>query len=104
MARFYTTKGKTCVMDSFGKEMIIGAFEKHGLVYHVIIAKDSFDDPENLIGSGKFKGIFLHPLRKNICVFYIHMDEDGRWIPDKKKSIDPWIADCVGEIIENNLV
>lgn len=92
-------------MDNFGKEMIVGAFEKHGLVYHVIIAKDSLeDDPENLIGSGKFKGIFLHPLKKNICVFYIHMDEDGRWIPDKRKSIDPWVADCVGQIIENNLV
>lgn len=91
-------------MDNFGKDILVGSFEKNGLVYHVIIAKDTLEDPENLIGNGIFKGIFLHPLKKNICVFYISLDEQGRWIPDKKNSIDPWVADYIGEIIENNLV
>lgn len=91
-------------MNRFGDEMLIGAFEKNGLVYHVLIARDTEDDPEKLIPTGRFKGIFLHPLRKNITVFYISMDDEGRWIPDKRRAIDPWVADYIGEMIENNLV
>lgn len=104
MARFCIRYRKPTIMDKFGREMLVGAFQKNGLVYHVVIAKDSLDDPENLIGTGRFKGIFLHPLKKKICVFYISMDADGKWIPDDRLTIDPWIADCIGEIIENNLV
>lgn len=91
-------------MRPFGDEMLIGAFKKNSLLYRVMIAIDSEDDPERLIPTGRFKGIFLHPLKKNVCVFYISMDEDGRWIPDKRRSIDPWVADRIGEIIEKNLV
>lgn len=91
-------------MKRFTDEMLIGSFEKNSLVYHVLISSDSEDDAENLIQTGRFKGIFLHPLKKNLCVFYISMDQDGRWIPDKRKSIDPWVADYIGEMIENNLV
>ena len=91
-------------MHRFSEDMMVGAFEKNGLIYHVLIANDSEDDPENLIPEGKFKGIFLHPLEKNIHLFYICLNEDGHWIPDNRKIIDPWVADCIGELIENNLV
>ena len=91
-------------MKQLGDSVLTSAFEKNGLIYRVMIALDSEEDPEQLIASGRFKGIFLHPLKKNVCVFYIGMDEDGRWIPDKRRSIDPWMADRIGEIIEKNLV
>ena len=91
-------------MKQLGDDVLTSAFEKNGLIYRVMIALDSEDDPEQLIPSGRFKGIFLHPLEKNVCVFYISMDEDGRWIPDKREIIDPWVADCIGEMIEKNLV
>lgn len=91
-------------MVSFGKDMLVGSFVKNGYVYHVILAKDSLNDDENLIYNGMFKGIFLHPFKKNICEFYISLDEEGRWIPDKTNFIEPWMADHIGEIIENHLV
>ena len=91
-------------MKRLGNDVLTSAFERNGLVYRVMIAIDSDDDPERLVDTGRFKGIFLHPLEKKVCLFYISMDEDGRWIPDKRRIIDPWVADRIGEIIEKNLV
>ena len=56
-------------MKQLGDDVLTSAFEKNGLIYRVMIALDSEDDPEQLIPSGRFKGIFLHPLEKNVCVF-----------------------------------
>lgn len=84
-------------------EILVGAFEKNGLVYHVLITLD-LNDNTGFMPSGRYKGVFLHPLKRNICQFFIEMDDEGRWIPDKRKTIDPWVADNIGQIIQNNLV
>ncbi|HEY9361895.1 MAG TPA: hypothetical protein VIQ00_01440 [Chitinophagaceae bacterium] len=83
-------------------EILVGAFEKNGLVYHVLITPD-INEETSFLPSGRYKGVFLHPLKRNICQFCIEMNEEGQWIPDKKKTIDPWVADNIGQIIQNNL-
>lgn len=90
-------------MNNYESEILVGAFEKNGLVYHVLITPE-LNDEDPIMRRNRYRGVFLHPLKRNICQFHIEKDEDGRWIPDERKAIDPWIADNIGHIIHNNLV
>jgi len=89
-------------MNNYESEILVGAFEKNGLVYHVLITPD-INEEQDIIQSDRYRGVFLHPLKRSICQFHIEKDDEGRWIPDEREAIDPWIADNIGHIIINNL-
>ncbi len=89
-------------MDRAGFDVIVSSFEKHGTVYHAAITtptKSKKDD--NHIQ--EYKVLLSRPKGKTVA-FKIKFDEHGRWIPDKRKLVDPWIADQIGEIIENKII
>ena len=89
-------------MGNYESEILVGAFEKNRLVYHVLITPEINED-QDIIHQSRYRGVFLHPLKRSICQFHIEKDDEGRWIPDERKVIDPWIADNIGHIIINNL-
>lgn len=89
-------------MDRAGFDVIVSSFEKHGTVYHAAITtptKSKKDDSKIL----EYKVLLSKPHGKTVS-FKIKFDEHARWIPDKRKLVDPWIADQIGEIIENKII
>lgn len=88
-------------MQTAGREIILGTFEKNNLLYFVVLAQEFDEDTNGLIPTGVYRGIFLHPRDKEISIFAISADDEGRWMPDKREKIDPWVADYIGSIIEN---
>ncbi len=89
-------------MDRAGFDVIVSSFEKHGTVYHAAITtptKNKKDDCK----IQEYKVLLSRPQSKTVS-FKIKFDEQGRWIPDKRRLIDPWIADQIGEIIEHKII
>ena len=51
----------------------------------------------------EYKVLLSRPQKKTVS-FKIKFDEHGRWLPDKRRLIDPWLADQIGGIIENKII
>ena len=85
-------------MQRSGFNVVVGTFEKNGTVYHAAITA-----PVNYDGSpgadNDYRVLFSHPNKKTVS-FTIKLDDHGRWVPDKRQLIDPWVADYIGNIIE----
>ena len=71
--------------------------------FDAILITPEINEDQDIIHQSRYRGVFLHPLKRSICQFHIEKDDEGRWIPDERKVIDPWIADNIGHIIINNL-
>jgi hypothetical protein len=85
-------------MQKSGFNVVVGTFQKNGIVYHAAITAPTNYD--GAIGSGNdYRVLLSHPSKKTIS-FNLKIDETGRWIPDKRQIIDPWVADYIGKIIE----
>ncbi len=88
-------------MHKAGFEVIVGTFKKKGIIYHAAITVPL------KVRKGKttieYKVLLTLPGKKSIS-FNIKLDEHGRWIPDKRRQVDPWIANEVGLIIENKVI
>ena len=57
-------------MGNYESEILVGAFEKNGLVYHVLITPEINED-QDIIHHARYRGVFLHTLKRSICQFHI---------------------------------
>ncbi len=90
-------------MDKAGFDVIVSSFEKHGTVYHAAITTPTTNSKKGDSNIQEYKVLLSRPQGKTVS-FKIKFDGHGRWLPDKRKLIDPWIADQIGEIIENKII
>lgn len=88
-------------MHKAGFNVVVGSFEKNGIVYHAAITTPLKSTKVN--PCHEYKVLFSHPLKKTVS-FNIKLHDDGRWIPDQRHLIDPWIADNIGSIIESKIL
>lgn len=89
-------------MDRAGFDVIVSSFEKHGTIYHAAITTPTKNKKEDS-KIQEYKVLLSRPQSKTVS-FKIKFDEQGRWIPDKRRLIDPWIADQIGGIIESKIL
>ncbi len=85
-------------MQRSGFNVVVGSFEKNGTMFHAAITAPSVKDNKIIIPY-EYKVLLSHPTKKTIS-FNIKLDETGRWLPNKRDLIDPWVADYIGNIIE----
>lgn len=90
-------------MDRAGFDVIVSSFEKHGTVYHAAITTPTKSKKNDNSKIQEYKVLLSRPQGKTVS-FKIKFDDQCRWIPDKRKLIDPWIADQIGEIIEHKIL
>lgn len=89
-------------MNKAGFDVVVGSFKKNDTIYHAAInAPLRRNDTKKQ--SCEYKVLLSQPQKKTVS-FKIKMDEEGRWIPDKKTLVDPWIADNIGSIIEKKII
>ena len=88
-------------MYKAGFDVIVGSFQKNGNIFHATISapKRKFFKPS----IQEFKVLLSRPDSQTIS-FKIRQDDQGRWIPDQRRLVDPWIADKVGDIIESKVI
>ena len=89
-------------MDRAGFDVIVSSFEKQGTVYHAAITTPTKNKKEDSKVQ-EYKVLLSRPQKKTVS-FKIKFDEHGRWLPDKRRLIDPWLADQIGGIIENKII
>ena len=88
-------------MQKAGFDVVVGSFEKQGIVYHAAITT-----PKNKGGYSRaeeYKVLLSHPNKRTVS-FKLKQDEQARWMPDKRRQVDPWIADEIGAIIESKIL
>ena len=89
-------------MNKAGFDVVVGSFEKNGTIYHAAINAPLRRSREKKQGC-EYKVLLSQPEKKTIS-FVVKMDEYGRWIPNKKTLVDPWIADNIGVIIDTKII
>jgi|GEM_PF-2823769 len=89
-------------MHSAGFNVIVGSFEKNGNTYYAIITCPLQNNKEKT-GPITYKVLLSSPGKSTVSCT-IKQDDSGCWIPDKRRAIDPWIADSIGCIIEEKIL
>lgn len=88
-------------MYKAGFDVIVGSFEKNGNILHATISAPKQKFFKTSVQ--EFKVLLSRPQSQTIS-FKIRQDDQGRWIPDQRRLVDPWIADKIGDIIQSKVI
>jgi hypothetical protein len=81
--------------------MVYECFEKNKSIYECVISPNMESEGYNET-QVQFHVILKLPGHDDYLIFRLYSTGDGHWCPDKKKLIDPWVADAIGRIIVEN--